>query len=673
MLPELGQVALILALLVAILQAALPLAGAQRAVASWMAIARPAAYLQLLLVALAFAILTHAFVVQDYSLRYVATNSNSLLPLVYRYTAVWGAHEGSLLMWALILAIWTAAVASFSKRLPDDVIARVLGVMGLVSVGFLAFLIFTSNPFERLLPAVVEGRDLNPLLQDAGMIIHPPLLYVGYVGFAVPFAFAIAALLDGRIDARWLRWTRPWTNVAWGFLTIGIALGSWWAYYELGWGGWWFWDPVENASFMPWLAGAALLHSQAVTEKRGRFRAWTLLLAIATFSLSLLGTFLVRSGVLTSVHAFASDPARGLFILIFLGIVIGGSLLLYALRAPGANHEDDGARIAGQPFAASSRETLLLANNLLLVTACAMVLLGTLYPLLADALELGKISVGPPYFALLFMLLMAPLVLLLPFGPLTRWQREQASRPIAMLLPWAGLALGIGVAAFFMAPQGAWKVAAGVVGATWVFTGTLRFVWTRVRGNNAAQGRRFTPEMLGMTLAHIGIAVFLVGVLLTEGLSQQRELALKPGETVELGRNAFRFEGVERLRGPNYIADRATVQVLRDGVPRLTLHPEKRNYASGGQVMTEAAIDAGWTRDLYVAISEPLGDGAWAVRVHVKPFVRWIWGGALLMALGGFITATDRRFRVVRHPVPANGKVNMDPGFRRDDEQEATA
>jgi cytochrome c-type biogenesis protein CcmF len=632
-LPELGQLALILAMLVAALQAVLPLAGAQRGRAAWMAVARPAAYLQLALVALAFAILTHAFLVQDFSLRYVAENSNSLLPPVYRYTAVWGAHEGSLLLWALILALWTGAVARFSRRLPDDVIARVLGVMGLVAVGFLAFLIFTSNPFERLLPAAGEGRDLNPLLQDPGMIIHPPMLYMGYVGFSVPFAFAIAALLDGRVDARWLRWTRPWTNIAWGFLTIGIALGSWWAYYELGWGGWWFWDPVENASFMPWLAGAALLHSQAVTEKRGSFRGWTLLLAIAAFSLSLLGTFLVRSGVLTSVHAFAADPMRGVFILIFLGIVIGGSLLLYALRAPDG---DDGA-----PFAAASRETLLLANNLLLTAACAMVLLGTLYPLLADALELGKISVGPPYFALLFTLLMAPLVALLPFGPLTRWQREQASKPLAMLLPWLGLAIGAGVAAYFTAPQGAWKVAAGVAASTWVVFGTARFLWSRFR----LQGSRFTSEMLGMMLAHAGIAVFLVGALLVEGLNGQREVALKPGQSVELGRDAFRFEGVERLQGPNYIADRGTVQLLRDDAPVATLHPEKRTYVSGGQVMTEAAIEPGLLGDRYVALGESLGGGAWAVRVHSKPFVRWIWLGAVLMALGGFVTATDRRFR----------------------------
>jgi cytochrome c-type biogenesis protein CcmF len=642
-LPELGQVVLLLALLVAVLQALLPLAGAQRGIASWMAVARPAAYAQLLLVAAAFAILTHAFVVQDFSLRYVAQNSNSLLPWYYRYTAVWGAHEGSLLMWALILALWTGAVARFSRRLPDEVIARVLGVMGLVAVGFLAFLIFTSNPFERLLPAAAEGHDLNPLLQDPGMIVHPPMLYLGYVGFSVPFAFAIAALLGGDIDARWLRWTRPWTNIAWAFLTCGIALGSWWAYYELGWGGWWFWDPVENASFMPWLAGTALLHSQAVTEKRGTFAGWTLLLAIAAFSLSLLGTFLVRSGVLTSVHAFAADPTRGLFVLVFLGIIVGGSLLLYALRPPTDNPNDARGR-----FSLYSRETLLLANNLLLTCACAMVLLGTLYPLLADTLDLGKISVGPPYFAMLFTLLMAPLVLLVPFGPLTRWQQEQPSRPFAMLVPWLGLACGVALVAFFVAPQGPWKTAAGVGGATWVAAGTARFAWQRLR----PQGGRLTAEMLGMVLAHTGIAVFLVGALLVESLDSQHELAMTPGQQVELGGHAFRFDGVERNVGPNYVADTGTVTIFREGRQLAVLHPEKRSYASGGQVMTEGAIDPGVTRDLYVALGEPLGNDSWAVRVHVKPFVRWIWAGAVLMALGGLVAATDRRFRTDRKAGP---------------------
>ncbi|MCR6495931.1 heme lyase CcmF/NrfE family subunit [Thermomonas sp. S9] len=563
---------------------------------------------------------------------------NSLLPLMYRYTAVWGAHEGSLLLWALVLALWTAALARFSSALPMPVVARVLGVMGILATGFLAFLIFTSNPFARLLPMPVDGRDLNPLLQDPGLIVHPPLLYAGYVGFSVPFAFAIAALLEGRIDAQWLRWSRPWTNAAWAFLTVGIAIGSWWAYYELGWGGWWFWDPVENASFMPWLAGAALLHSQAVTEKRGSFGGWTLLLAIAAFSLSLLGTFLVRSGVLTSVHAFAADPGRGLFVLIFLGLVVGGSLLLYALRAP----ESD-----GKPFAAASRETLLLVNNLLLATACAMVLLGTLYPLLADALELGKISVGPPYFAAMFVLLMAPLVALLPLGPLTRWQREDMATPLRLLAPWAVLALIVGVIAFVLAPQGRWKTAAGLLGAAWVAAGTLRFVWMRLRASG-----RLTLEMWGMSLAHLGIAVFLVGALLVEGLGQQRELAVKAGDRVTLGRYVFRFDGIRAAQGPNYSSDYASVRVLRDGHAVATLHPEKRRYLAGGQVMTETGIASGVLADVYVAIGEPLGGDAWAMRLYVKPFVRWIWVGALLMALGAAVTALDRRFR----SLPREGK-----------------
>ena len=635
MLPELGQILLVTALLMALLQTVLPLWGAHRGRATWMAVARPAAYAQLALLLGAFGVLTAAFVTQDFSVRYVAENSNSLLPLAYRYSAVWGAHEGSLLLWALVLALWCGAVALWSKRLPAEVSARVLGVLGIISIGFLAFLIFTSNPFARLLPAPLEGRDLNPLLQDPGLIIHPPMLYIGYVGFAVPFAFAIAALLEGRVDARWLRWTRPWTNVAWGFLTIGIALGSWWAYYELGWGGWWFWDPVENASFMPWLAGAALIHSQAVTEKRGSFASWTLLLAIAAFALSLLGTFLVRSGVLTSVHSFAADPSRGTFILIFLALVIGGALLLYALRAGALTSEDP-----RRGFLPTSRETLLLANNLLLAAACGMVLLGTLYPLLADALGLGKVSVGPPYFGTLFVVLMAPLVALLPFGPLVNWQRDQASRRLAMLAPWAGLALLLGVIAYFMAPQGALKSAAGVTGAAWVAFGTARFVWTRLRGNG-----RFTAEMIGMLLAHGGVAVFLAGALLVEALNVQREVALAPGQSLVVGSYEVRFEGVDHQQGPNYVADRGHLRVLQHDRELALLHPEKRLYASGGQVMTEAGIHARLNGDVYVALGESLGNNAWAVRVHIKPFVRWIWLGALLMALGGFVTAADRRFR----------------------------
>ncbi len=638
MLPELGLLALILALLLAVLLGTLPLLGAQRGNAALMATARPLAYSQLAFIGIAFALLTHAFIAHDFSVAYVAANSNTLLPAIYQVPAVWGAHEGSLLLWVLILSLWITAVASFSRALPPTVIARVLAVMGLVSAGFLAFLLFTSNPFVRLLPAATEGHDLNPLLQDPGMIFHPPLLYTGYVGFAVAFAFAIAALIDGKVDVQWVRWSRPWTNVAWAFLTVGIALGSFWAYYELGWGGWWFWDPVENASFMPWLVGLALLHSQAVTEKRGSFRSWTLLLAIAAFSLSLLGTFLVRSGVLTSVHAFASDPQRGLFILVFLALVIGGSLLLFALRAP------DDQR--GQPFVAASRETLLLANNLLLTCAAAMILLGTLYPLLAEALNLGKISVGPPYFGLLFTLLMAPLALLVPFGPLTRWQREQASTPLRLLAPWALIAAVMAAIVFFRWPQGTAKTAMAFLAGTWLLLGTLRFAWQRARSKG-----RFTAEITGMTLAHLGLAVFFFGVLMTESTSQEKDVAARPGQSFELRGYQFRFDGVQRVQGPNYQADRGAVTVTRGDDVIGVMRPEKRAYASGGALMTEADIDGAIHRDLYVALGESLGpDGSWALRLYVKPFIRLIWLGALLMALGGFTVVFDKRFR---RPLPA--------------------
>ena len=636
MLPELGQVALILSLLLAVLLSVLPMAGAWRGNARWMATARPLAWGQLAFVALAFAALTIAFVQQDFSVAYVAQNSNSLLPVPYRFSAVWGAHEGSLLLWVLILALWTAAVAYFSRSLPEAVVARVLAVLGLVSVGFLLFTLLTSNPFLRHLPALAEGRDLNPLLQDPGLIIHPPMLYTGYVGFAVAFAFAIAALLDGRLDTRWVRWARPWTNVAWAFLTLGIALGSWWAYYELGWGGWWFWDPVENASFMPWLVGTALIHSQAVTEKRGSFRGWTLLLAIAAFSLSLLGTFLVRSGVLTSVHAFASDPERGLFILIFLGIVVGGSLLLYALRGP--------RTAAGEPFAPISRETLVLANNLLFSAAAAMVLIGTLYPLAVDALGMGKISVGPPYFGLLFSLLMIPVVVLLPFGPFARWQRELPSRFVPMLRFALAAVVLLLVLGAVLGGAMTLKAFAALAAAAWIGGGTLAFILQRLR--SATAGRRFTAEITGMLLGHGGVAVFLLGVLMTEGLSVEKDVAVGAGDSVQVAGYEFRFGGVERVQGPNYLADQGEVTVLDGERVVAVLRPEKRGYASGGQIMTEAAIDPALTRDLYVALGEPLGEsGRWALRVYHKPFIRCIWLGALLMMLGGFVTATDRRFR----------------------------
>jgi cytochrome c-type biogenesis protein CcmF len=634
--PELGNFALVLALLLAIAQATLPLYGAWRGHAGLMGVARSAAYGQFVFLLLSYGLLTAAFLQQDFSVAYVANNSNTLLPLMYRFSAVWGAHEGSLLLWVLILGAWTVAVAAFSRSLPLHVVARVLAVMGWVSVGFLLFTLMTSNPFERLLPAPLEGRDLNPLLQDPGLIIHPPMLYAGYVGFAVAFAFAIAALLGGKLDAQWVRWSRPWTNVAWAFLTFGIGLGSWWAYYELGWGGWWFWDPVENASFMPWLVGTALIHSQAVTEKRGSFAGWTLLLAIAAFSLSLLGTFLVRSGVLTSVHAFASDPERGLFILIFLLVVVGGSLLLYALRS------GDIAR--GAPAAPVSRDTLLLLNNLLFSVSAAMVLIGTLYPLFADALGLGKMSVGPPYFSRLFIALMVPVIVLMPFGPFARWQSETLGRFAPMLklgLSLTVLATGIAV---FSIDDGSLMSWAGVAGATWLIAGTLLYAWKRLRSN--PRGRRFTPEMSGMLLAHFGVGLFVAGVLLVESTSIERDLALKAGESTELRGYRFEFEGVAQREGPNFAADRGSVRVFQGDREIALLHPEKRAYRSGGQIMTEAAIDPGFTRDLYVALGEPLGDGeAWAVRVYVKPFIRWIWLGALLMAIGGVVVAFDRRFR----------------------------
>ncbi len=631
--PELGQLSLLMALLLAFLLSVLPQWGAYKNQQALLRTAKPLAYTLLLSVAVSYAMLTTAFLQHDFSVAYVAKNANSLLPFMYQLSAVWGAHEGSLMLWVLILCLWLGAVALFSKHLPEHVCARVLSVMGMVAFGFLAFTVFTSNPFERLLPAALEGSDLNPLLQDPGLVFHPPLLYIGYVGFSVAFAFAIAALIEGRIDTQWIKWARPWTNIAWAFLTMGIALGSFWAYYELGWGGWWFWDPVENASFMPWLVGAALIHSQATTEKRGSFSSWTLLLAIAAFSLSLLGTFLVRSGVLTSVHAFASDPERGMFILAFLTIVVGGSLVLFAWRAP---------REQGKPFHWQSRESLLLINNLFLTAACAMVLIGTLYPLLAEALGLGKISVGPPYFGKLFIVLMAPIVLLIPFGPLTRWQNEQLSTVTKWLLPWFALALAVAVWKFFHAPQHPIKTALAYFAGLWIFLGTTRFVWQRIKH---AQGR-FTAEMCGMILAHTGVAVFCFGVLMAEGLSTEKDVAAKPGQQFEMDAYQFVFEGVQEVPGPNYVAQRGVIRVSKNNQLITRLHPEKRQYASGGSILTEADMHGSISRDIYVALGEPLDDkGGWALRLHIKPFIRWIWFGALMMALGALLVSFDKRFK----------------------------
>jgi cytochrome c-type biogenesis protein CcmF len=634
MTPELGHFALILALCVAAVQGVLPLAGAARGDARWIALARPAARAQFLLVAFSFGCLAATFGANDFSVAYVANHSNSQLPLRFRLAATWGGHEGSLLLWLLMLAGWSAAVSIASRQLPDAMVARVLGVLGLVSAGFLLFTLFTSNPFERVLPPPSDGRDLNPLLQDPGLIFHPPMLYMGYVGFSVAFAFALAALIAGRLDATWARWSRPWTVAAWIFLTLGIALGSYWAYYELGWGGWWFWDPVENASFMPWLVGTALIHSLAVTEKRGAFKSWTVLLAITAFSLSLLGTFLVRSGVLTSVHAFATDPRRGVFILALLTLVIGASLVLFALRAPRS--------ATGGQFALVSRESALLANNVLLVVAAASVLLGTLYPLVIDALGLGKLSVGPPYFNAVFVPLMVPLLFLVAAGPFARWKEASAGAIARRLAVPAAVAVASGIVV--PVALGGWQplAALGVALAAWIAAATA----VNIRDRIAAGGARQPRAWYGMHFAHLGLAVCVTGVALVKGYETEKDVRMAPGETVAIGPYSLRFAGVTEVEGPNYRASRGTLTLERDGRVLRTMRPEKRAYLSSQMPMTEAAIDTGLTRDVYVSLGEPLDGGAWSVRAHHKPFVDWIWWGALLMALGGFLAASDRRYRV---------------------------
>jgi cytochrome c-type biogenesis protein CcmF len=644
--PELGQVACLLALAVALVQGTLPIAGAARGNRAWMALARPAAQTQCLLIVFAFAALAYAFAHNDFSVLYVAQNSNSALPLHYRLAGVWGGHEGSLLLWLLMLNLWMLAVSQFSSHLPEPVVARILAVMGLVSMGFLLFMLLTSNPFDRLLPAAADGRDLNPLLQDPGMVFHPPMLYMGYVGFSVAFAFAIAALIGGNLDATWARWTRPWTTAAWIFLTLGIALGSWWAYYELGWGGWWFWDPVENASFMPWLVGTALIHSLAVTEKRGAFKSWTVLLAIMAFSLSLLGTFLVRSGVLSSVHAFATDPKRGLFILAFLVIAIGGSLMLYAWRAPQVG--------LGARFSALSRESLLLTNNVLFVVAMATVLLGTLYPLVLDALGMGKISVGPPYFDSVFVPLMVPVVFLMGVGPLARWRQAEVP-DLARRLRWAlGLTVPAALATGWAAGEITAMATLGFAMAWWIVfaVGTDLFerlkVGSGVGGSLRSRARQLPRTMLGMMVAHLGVAAFAFGVSMVNTYQVERDLKMDLGDTTEIAGYVFTYRGVREVNGPNYGAAQGLIEVTRNGQAVATMRPEKRIYRVQQNPMTEAAIDTGFTRDLYVSLGEPVGNTAWIVRVYYKPFVDWIWGGCVLMALGGLLAASDRRYRARR-------------------------
>ncbi len=645
MIPEIGQFSLILAFCFAIVQGTLPLMGVWKNQATLTNLAVPAARAQFVFIVIAFICLDYSFYANDFSVLYVASNSNSHLPLAYRLAALWGGHEGSMLLWVSILAVWTMAVTMFVKDLPESFRIRLIAVMGMVSIGFLAFIIFTSNPFERLIPAALDGRDLNPLLQDPGMVFHPPVLYMGYVGFSVAFAFAIAALLDGSLDIAWARWTRPWTTVAWVFLTLGIAFGSKWAYYELGWGGWWFWDAVENASFMPWLVGTALIHSLAVTEKRDAFKVWTVLLSICAFSLSLLGTFLVRSGVLTSVHAFATDPGRGLFILIYLVVVIGGALLLFALRAPTVG--------LGEKFDVVSRESMLLANNVVLVAAAGSVLLGTLYPLLMDSLGAGKISVGPPYFDAVFVAIMAPGLFLMGLGPLAKWKK--ASLPeIGTRLRVAAV---ISVFSALLIPFAMGKItlmtAVGVFLGIWVISTTLILLRNRIKTRQAA-----TPTLLenikgiplafyGMLLAHLGIGVFILGVTLVKGYESEQDVRMEVNDVAKVGNLSFLFKGVQEIAGPNYLSSQGTFSVLSNSKEITVLHPEKRFYPVQGSVMTEADIQPGVVKDLYVSLGEPLENGAWSVRIYIKPFVQWIWAGAIIMALGGILALSDRRYRIV--------------------------
>jgi cytochrome c-type biogenesis protein CcmF len=633
MIPELGHFALIIAFAVAIIQSIIPLVGAARNQAALISMARPAALAQLLFIGLAYAALTHAFIVHDFSVLYVSQHSNLVQPLMYRISGVWGSHEGSLLLWSLILSLWTIAVAVYSRNLPEILMARVLAVMGMISTGFLAFMLFTSNPFERIFPVPLDGNELNPLLQDPGLAIHPPMLYMGYVGFSVAFAFAVAALLGGKLDATWARWSRPWTTIAWSFLTFGIALGSWWAYNELGWGGWWFWDPVENASFMPWLVGTALIHSLASTEKRGVFKSWTVLLAILAFSLSLLGTFIVRSGVLISVHAFATDPARGVFILAFLVIVVGGSLALYAWRSATV--------VSYGRFQWFSRETALLLNNIIFLTAATAVLVGTMYPLVVDAFGLGKISVGRPYFDTMFALVAIPLLLLLGFGPSIRWKGDNWSRIAKVMGVFFVVSLVAGLLIPFIIEEKLnLMTGLGLAGALWVALTTLKDLLSRL-----TRGLNLPRSYIGMILAHFGVALFVAGVTVTMSYSEEKDLRMEPGNTYNISGYDFRFQGTRKVQGPNYIADEGVIEIWSDGKKSGELLPQKRTYSGKSNPMTDASIDKSFTRDLYAALGEELENGAWSMRVYYKPLIRWIWLGCIFMAIGGVLAVTDRRYR----------------------------
>ena len=637
MIPEIGHFALILALAISLCQGMLPLIGAQRGDRGLMAVARPAATAQLVFVTLSFACLAWSFLQSDFSVAYVANHSQLDLPAVYKFSAVWGAHEGSLVLWILMMAVWTVAVARFSRELPDAFAARVIGVLGLLSFGFLLFTLLTSNPFERLIPAPADGADLNPLLQDPGLAIHPPILYMGYVGFSVAFAFAIAAMLTGNLDQQWARWTRPWTTWSWLFLTVGIALGSWWAYYELGWGGWWFWDAVENASFMPWLVGTALIHSLAVTEKRGLFKSWTLLLAISAFSLSLLGTFLVRSGILVSVHSFASDPARGVFILAFLAVVIGGALALYAWRAPGLDSN------AG--FKPLSRETFLLLNNVLLVIATTLILVGTLFPLVSEVLGLGKVSIGPPWFNIAFALPMLPLVLLVGVGMHTVWRSQEPSSLFTQLRIPAAIALVVGMAVpTFVYGRFGLLVATGSIAAVWIAAVSVLPIIRSWRRKPGTPG--ITRGVLGMSVAHFGVGMFVFGVTIVSAYSVEADRSMTENQAVEVAGYEFELMELKNAVGPNYRAIEGHIDIRKNGNFIGQVRPQERTYLVQQNPMTEAGIFATWNRDLFVALGDSLGAGAWSVRIQYKPMIRFIWLGCLIMALGGGIAASDRRYRM---------------------------
>jgi len=641
MIPEIGEFALIIALFVSVVLALIPMYGASTGNEMWMTYAKPLAMGQFFFVVISFICLGYAFSQDDFSVVYVAQHSNSQMPIQFKLSAIWGGHEGSLLLWALILSGWTFAVSRFSKALPLDMLARVLSVMGIVATGFISFLLITSSPFARYLPRFpADGADLNPLLQDFGLIVHPPMLYMGYVGFSVAFAFAIAALLSGRMDAAWARWARPWTNIAWAFLGMGITLGSWWAYYELGWGGWWFWDPVENASLMPWLVGTALVHSLAATEKRGVFKSWTLLLAIFAFSLSLLGTFLVRSGVLTSVHAFASDPERGFFILMLLALTMGGSLTLYALKAPNVKSESS--------FSWLSREVFLLINNIFLTVMAVTVLLGTLYPLLIDALGLGKISVGPPYFNAVFVPIMCAMAIAMGVSVAVRW-RETTVKAVLNKL-WLPAVISILCGLIFPLTYGNGfevRVFLGISVSLWVMSSVFTEFMGKFRNAQTITSRlkQLPLSYYGMMVAHVGVAVTAIGITLVSTYSEERDMRMQKGDSVELAGYQFTFQGTHVVKGANYMADQATIVVTEDGKSIVTLSPEKRRYNVKNAMMTEADIDPSLFRDLYVALGEPLEKGAWAVRIHYKPYVRWLWLGGILMAFGGLLTVADKRYR----------------------------